>query len=86
MSSQHHNADHQIGDLRELRARRAALLLPYSAALEVEKRCHRESLPPEVVDLLDSVTRGFVDASLSLREARRVPTPRAETFPPSPSA
>ena len=58
-------------NLQELRARRRALLLPFSHACEVEKRYRRESLPPEVVDLLDAVTRGFYDASTALREARR---------------
>ena len=58
-------------NLQDLRARRAALLLPFDLVCEVQKRHRRESLPPEVVDLLDAVTRGFYDASNALREARR---------------
>jgi len=63
-------------NLQELRARRAAVLLPFAQACEVEKRFRRESLPPEVVDLLDAVTDSFYDASAALREAsqaRRCP-------------
>jgi hypothetical protein len=61
-----------------LRARRAALLLPFSQALEVEKRYRRESLPEAVVDLLDVVTRGFYDASAALREARLAAAPSVD--------
>jgi hypothetical protein len=69
-------------NLQELRARRAAVLLPFAQACEVEKRFRRESLPPEVVDLLDAVTHSFYDASAALREARRAAAPSVVPPPP----
>jgi hypothetical protein len=70
-------------NLQELRARRAAVLLPLAQACEVEKRFRRESLPPEVVDLLlDAVTHSFYDASAALREARRAAAPSVVPPPP----
>jgi hypothetical protein len=48
----------------------------------VEERFRRESLPPEVVDLLDAVTHSFYDASAALREARRAAAPSVVPPPP----
>ena len=69
-------------NLQELRARRAALLLPYCAALEVEKRHRPESLPEDVRDLLAVVTESYQAASAALREARRAAAPSGVSSPP----